>query len=219
MTTTREYTSETLGSSSRIFVRDRFESENLSIQSAETSTYIELKRYLLDVLGAVAWETGESTYAYRLKGEDTLTWGNIGSWIQLAWSRSAFKVTAMDSVLRKYSTYAEILGSSRIHQISQLYILRQPEETREFLLKHPHLIEVLLEGRSATSIIFGRDADVALEIVSDPELDNHQQLFAYIITSLPVEEAIVCLDLFDENWFLQQLDQVEELFNYNLELV
>jgi hypothetical protein len=101
-----------------------------------------------------------------------------------------------------------------------MYTFRNAAAVRRFLLAHLSLIGVLVEAYSHLSKYFGPDPRVALEIVSDPEADDgRDQLFAYILTSLPVDEALVRLDRLDEEWFLDQLDQVGGLFNFNLEFV
>jgi len=60
---------------------------------------------------------------------------------------------------------------------------------------------------------------VVLEVVSDPEVEDMDELFAYILTSFPVDEALARLAKLDEEWFLDQLDQVGGRFNFNLEFV
>jgi hypothetical protein len=60
---------------------------------------------------------------------------------------------------------------------------------------------------------------VTLEVVSDPEVEGVEELFAYILTSLPVNEALARLHRLDEEWFLDQLDRVGGRFNFNLEFV
>jgi hypothetical protein len=66
---------------------------------------------------------------------------------------------------------------------------------------------------------FGSGIPVVLEVVSDPEVEGWDQLFAYILTSLPVREALAQLNKLDKEWFLDQLDRVDGLFNFNLEFV
>jgi len=48
-------------------------------------------------------------------------------------------------------------------------------------------------------------------------VEGAKELFAYIRTSLPVDEALSRLDKFDEEWFLDQLDRAGGRFNFNLE--
>jgi len=84
---------------------------------------------------------------------------------------------------------------------------------------YPQLVEVLLEARLYLQKYFGPAPQVTLEVVSDPEVEGVEELFAYILTSLPVDEALARLDRLDEEWFLDQLDRVGGRFNFNLEFV
>ena len=88
-----------------------------------------------------------------------------------------------------------------------------------FLHAYPQLIEVLLEAHVYLQKYFGPDPQVTLKVVSDPEVEGVEELFAYILTSLLVDEALARLDRFDEEWFLDQLDRVGGRFNSNLEFV
>jgi hypothetical protein len=100
-----------------------------------------------------------------------------------------------------------------------MYLLRNAIAVHRFLQAYPRLIDVLWEAQLHLAKHFGPDPQVALEVVSDPEANGAKQLFAYIRTTLPVEAALAQLDLLDEEWFLDQLDQVNGLFNFNLESV
>jgi hypothetical protein len=81
------------------------------------------------------------------------------------------------------------------------------------------LIDVLLEAHAYLQKHFGPDPKVALQVVSDPEAKGGDQLFAYILTPLSVDKALTRLDRIDEEWFLDQLDRTDGLFNFNLEFV
>jgi hypothetical protein len=100
-----------------------------------------------------------------------------------------------------------------------MYLLRNATAVHRFLQAYPRLIDVLREAQLHLAKHFGPDPQVALEVVSDPEVDDSKQLFAYICTSLPVDAALAQLDLLDEEWFLDQLERVNGLFNFNLESV
>ncbi len=84
---------------------------------------------------------------------------------------------------------------------------------------YPQLVEVLLEAHVYLQKYFGPDPRVTLEVVSDPEVEGMDELFAYIVTTLSVDEALARLDRLDEEWFLDQIDRVDGRFNFNLEFV
>jgi len=113
----------------------------------------------------------------------------------------------------------DISESQRLHQLEGIYSLRNAAAVRRFLRAYPQLVEVLLAARVSLQKYFGPDPQVTLEVVSDPEVEGVEELFAYIRTSLPVDEALAQLNRLDEEWFLGQLDRVGERFNFNLEFV
>jgi hypothetical protein len=116
-----------------------------------------------------------------------------------------------------YVTLLDTIESQHLHQLEEAYALRDPATVQRFLRTCPQLIEVLLEAHVYLQKHFGPDPQVTLEVVSDPEAESMDELFAYIITSLPVDEALARLDMLDEEWFLDQLDRVNGQLNFNLE--
>ena len=129
---------------------------------------------------------------------------------------------ALESCLAQYHVLLDIQNTieiSRLHRLEEVYSLRNAETTKSFLHSHPQLLDVLLEASNHVRRHFGASIQVALEVVRDPEVEDRKSLFAYIMTSLPVDEALERLKALDEDWFLGQLDRVEDLFNFNLEFV
>jgi hypothetical protein len=135
---------------------------------------------------------------------------------------------AVDIVIQKesirphtvqYATLPDIIEGQCLHQLEEIYSLRDAATVRRFLHTCPQLVEVLLEAHGYLQEYFGPDPQVVLEVVSDPEAESVDELFAYILTSLPADEALARLDRLDEEWFLDQLDRVDGLFNFNLEFL
>ncbi|MBC8254241.1 MAG: hypothetical protein H8E35_09430 [Ardenticatenia bacterium] len=91
-----------------------------------------------------------------------------------------------------------------------------PAEVWRFLRSYPHLVNVILKAYPHVQKHFGPNPEVVLEVVSDPEAEGSELLFAYILTSLPTKEALDRLGRLDEEWFLDQLEQVGDLFSFNL---
>lgn len=184
-------------------------------------------KLVLDVLSASIGAISQQTLNYRLRGTDTLTWEDQSCWIEIR------GITGLLSLLEghpseefieilaiKYSTLLDALSFlDHLGQIEDLYSLRNAAAVRRFLHAYPRLIEVLLEAHGYLQKYFGPDPQVTLEVVSDPEVEDMDELFAYILTSLPVDEALARLNRLDEEWFLDQLDRVNGRFNFNLEFV
>ena len=133
---------------------------------------------------------------------------------------------AVDIVIQKesirppavqYATLLDVIEGQRLHRLEEIYSLRDAATVRRFLHACPQLVEVLLEARVHLQKYFGPDPQVTLEVISDPEAEGVDELFAYILTSLPVDEALARLDRLDEEWFLDQFDRIDGQFNFNLE--
>lgn len=112
-----------------------------------------------------------------------------------------------------------VAREAELQQLQELYIFREPTVIRQFLRTHSPLIEVLFEAWPHLHQHFGPDLQVALEVVSDPEVENWDELFAYVLTPLLPDEALVRLNNFDQDWFLDQLDRVDGTLNFDVEFV
>ena len=180
-----------------------------------------LSRLVLEALGASVWQSSQQTFGYRWRGEDTLDWGNLENWVQIKLARDLVASSPGAQIqLAEYGALRQfIVESSRLRRLGEFYSFRDMPPVRRFLCAHPQLIDVLLEAHTYLEKHFGPGPLVTLEVVSDPEAADWDQLFAYILTSLPVDEAQARLDRLDEEWFLGQLDRTGDLFNFNLEFV
>ncbi len=114
---------------------------------------------------------------------------------------------------------ASSLNAERLRHIEKDFLFRQPEKVQAFLQDHPQLIEIVLEAALHIERHFGLDTQVELAVSVDPEIEDMEELFAYVCTSLPVDEALARLDRLDEEWFLDQLERVDDLFNIDLRFV
>ncbi len=113
----------------------------------------------------------------------------------------------------------KVVNQAQLHKLEERYSFRDAAEVRRFLVAHPDLIDVLLEAQPYLEKYFGPEPDVVLDVVNDGETASWQQLFAYIQTSLSPDEALAQLDKLDEAWFLDQTDRVDDLFNFDLDIV
>ncbi|MSP12380.1 MAG: hypothetical protein EXR62_05415 [Chloroflexi bacterium] len=111
------------------------------------------------------------------------------------------------------------IETTYLPEIQEIYAMRDSSSVQSFLESHPQLVGLLLEAYPHLLESFGPQPEVILEVVRNPEAEEPDQLFAYIRTSLPISDALARLDTFDETWFLDQLDRVDDLFNFNLEAV
>ncbi len=111
----------------------------------------------------------------------------------------------------------QVVDLALIEELREMYPFHSDTTVTSFLRVHPQLADVLLEARPRIEEHFDRGTPVQLEVVTDPENAGGDQLFAYIHTSLSVDEALARLDEFDEEWFLHQLPQVRDQLSFDLE--
>lgn len=108
---------------------------------------------------------------------------------------------------------------TKIKRIKRIYNIRHEVETIRFLRKHPALIDLLLEAPAQIERYFGSSSLLTLELATDPEDPDSTELFVNVSVPLPVDDAIVRLDRFDEGWFLEQLERTGGRLNFNLEFI
>src|SRR5574341_1543779 len=103
--------------------------------------------------------------------------------------------------------------------IKQHYVIRDEDKILTFLNRHPQLSILLVEAFDRIHDLFGPNPTVELELVHDPDDDNWTQLFGFIWTDLPVEEALDRLHKLDKNWFLEIVNQTDGRLNFDLSFV
>ncbi len=104
-----------------------------------------------------------------------------------------------------------------LRQIEQWYLLPSPHAVKRFIRQNPALATLLVEAIEPLYQFFGPTPRVSLRVVSDPEVEDYTELFAYIHVSFPPEEARRRLHQMDESWFLDRLERAAGKFNFNLE--
>jgi hypothetical protein len=102
--------------------------------------------------------------------------------------------------------------------LEKKFEIRNKVSIKEYLIRYPHLFSILEEAYSVIEEIFGRDTQVALEMVRDPEIEDYEQLFGYIKSdNLSPEDAFERLQVFDDIWYVDRIDLIGEHLNFNLE--
>lgn len=176
---------------------------------------------LVYALSAASWREPQQTFSYSWSGEGTAIWTPAHDSIQKDSVQSLLESVPSNVGIRmkEHLVLLDILGSARLHVLEKMYSFRDAMAVQRFLQMHPHVVRVLLDAYPYLLKHFGPDPQVVLEVISDREAESWDQLFAYVCTPLPVNEALARLDRLDQEWFLDQLDRVEDLFNFNLEIV
>jgi len=173
---------------------------------------------LVQALSAATWQEPRQTFSYSRSGEGTALWTLADYSIQNDSMQSLLESAPSDvgTHLGQFLVLPDIVGIARLYMLEEMYSLRDATAVRRFLQTYPHVVKVLLDAYPYLLKHFGPDSQVTLEVVSDPEVADWDQLFAYICTPLPVNEALARLHKLDEEWFLDQLDRIDDLFNFNL---
>lgn len=103
-----------------------------------------------------------------------------------------------------------------VPEIERLYTVRRPDEVWAFLRAHPELVPLLKEAYQRIQKHFP-DSPVALEVIADPEAPDDRDLWAFIQTTLPPEEALEQVNRFDEEWWLAALDKANGKLGIDVE--
>lgn len=95
-----------------------------------------------------------------------------------------------------------------LQTLEKSYKIIEPERVFEFLKERQYLLPLLLEAREEILKYFPQSS-LSLELKADPEAEDNSQLILYIQTNLPFKEALDQLDKFDEQWWLDKVDQAK----------
>lgn len=97
----------------------------------------------------------------------------------------------------------------QVQMISAWYDFAERDEVVRFLGSHPFLAPLLIEARLKIAEVFGHASRVVLEVITDPEAPADRQLFAFVQTDLPPDEALQKLNQLDQEWWLDKLDEAQ----------
>jgi uncharacterized protein YuzE len=90
-----------------------------------------------------------------------------------------------------------------IEQLGQKYRIEDYPEVLSYLIANPFLIGILLEAPGKVGGHFGPDTPLDLEIFTDPEDEDSQELFVLIHADLTPEQALQRLANLDREWWLE----------------
>lgn len=152
---------------------------------------------------ASAYFAYTSTSLYRIRGNDTLTIGKSDEWIE--------RKGAINIINAHYpSLDLEDLLLREVKMINPLEIMK-------FLSENMDLQPVLLEANRMVKKIFGENAELILELRTDPEIEDDKILHANIKATGDIDEQLDKLDAFDKNWLIQRLDLVNRRVIFDLD--
>lgn len=106
-----------------------------------------------------------------------------------------------------------------IDLLAGIFQFRDYTAVSTFIQQNAFLMGLLFETHRAIGKYFGRHIQIVLEVFSDPEAENDQQLFVLIQTELEPEKAIDQLEEFHDGWWLSVLDQAQYKMSVDVEYV
>ena len=105
----------------------------------------------------------------------------------------------------KTGTPSTVLEQERlIERLAGLYRFDNASVNR-FLRENPFLLDLLIEAHKKIQQYFGPHTQVTLEVFTDPEAKDFQQLFALVHASPPSEEEDDPLESLCDEWWLDTL--------------
>ena len=102
--------------------------------------------------------------------------------------------------------------------IETLYSFRDAHEVTGFLQEYPFLIPLLQEAYIHIKRHFPH-SDVALRVMTDPEVMGGKQLIVFILVEQTAKEASPVIDQLDEEWGLDAMERVQDLLCITLEFI
>lgn len=132
---------------------------------------------------------------------------------------AAFAVESFTQVGPSVAAALAASADIEIKQLAKDYQFNDGASVESFLSRHASLLSLLREAHHQIKSVFGFDTDIALEVFTDPDSDDGSQLFALILTALPVNEALAQLERLDQNWWFDAAPRAAGLLNLDVEYV
>lgn len=92
--------------------------------------------------------------------------------------------------------------TSDLRILEHLYDFRNQSEVIRFAVDNSFLLQTLHEASEQIRNYFGESVQAVLEVVSDPEFFEDQELVIFIRTDLSPDEAFEKLEQMDDEWWL-----------------
>lgn len=88
----------------------------------------------------------------------------------------------------------------QLDQLESVYLIHDSKAVRRFLRGNQNLMPLLWDARRYVADYFGGFALMSLEVVTDPEDGDWEQLFVNVRTSMSIEEGFDHLEEMIEKW-------------------
>jgi len=109
-------------------------------------------------------------------------------------------------------------ATNDLQELERLYSFRRSIEVRKFLDEQAFLVP-LLDAAHDAAIRYFAPVSLALEVIADPDSTNDQQLVLFVVLQSTPAEAFAKLQLFDDEWWLDAIDEAKGHLCISLEFL
>jgi len=97
--------------------------------------------------------------------------------------------------------------------------LRSAGAIEDFLLQHPGAADLIAESSVEIRRIFGPQAGLVLDVPPDYDDEGVTHMYVRILTSLDIEDALDCLDRFNDEWWWDRMGSAPNALHFTTEHV
>ena len=106
---------------------------------------------------------------------------------------------------------------SRDKLLSDKIHYRNDKAVDVYLTRHPGIMDFIKAAWPALTRCFGKPVDIVLEVMTYPEEAPYEELVGWIQSTDDVYVGLEKFERFEDEWFLDHLEQVGDRFNFNIE--
>jgi hypothetical protein len=99
-------------------------------------------------------------------------------------------------------------ATNDLEELERLYSFREPLQVRRFLSGHAFLVPLLDAAYDITTRYFA-PLSLALEVIAEPDSTDDQQLVLFVVLQVAPAEAFAKLQQFDNEWWLDTMDEAQ----------
>ncbi len=129
-----------------------------------------------------------------------------------------FRIKGGAILLESQASQWESMRRNVFNRLETLFVFRENALVKSFLEKNFFLTPLLLQASEKIREFFG-SVIVVLEVSTDPDDGNEQELWARVQTRTTPEIALSTLTAFDQEWWLDASSFSRNLLNIKLEYV
>lgn len=98
-----------------------------------------------------------------------------------------------------------------------IFHCKDKEKVEIFIQDKDYILPFIKQSILYLVKYFGQPLEITLEVMSFPEDATEDELIAWIKSSDEIETGLDKLEGFNDEWFLDRMQEVDYCFNFNLE--